>query len=149
MKGEQNKTQHKSKSVIFRVLTFFLLTAACIIFSILCLDQTLRPFFQNRKIFFSILTAVFFVLVCALSVWSAVKQKITLTKSLISVYAFLLFCLVLVFVLQKTGFFRIIQDKTAFQNYLERAGIWMPLLYIVLQYLQVVVLPIPGLAPTT
>lgn len=148
MKSEQNKTQHKSKNALFRVLTFFLLTAACIIFSILCLDQTLRPFFQSRKILFSILAAGFFVLLCALSVWSAVKEKATLTKSLISVYVFFLFCLVLVFVLQKTGFFRIIQDKTAFQNYLERAGIWMPLLYIVLQYLQVVVLPIPGIVST-
>ena len=148
MKSEQNKTQYKSKSAVFRVLTFFLLTAACIIFSILCLHQTPRPFFQSRKILFSILTAVFFVFLYALAIWSVVKQKAALRKAFISVYAFLLFCLVLVFILQKTGFFRIIQDKTAFQNYLERAGIWMPLLYIVLQYLQVVVLPIPGIVST-
>ena len=148
MKSEQNKTQNHSKSVIFRVLTFFLLTAACIVFAILCLDQTLRPVFQRRKILFSILAAVFFLLLYALSVWSAVKQKSTFTKSILSVYAFFLFCLVLVFVLQKTGFFRIIQDEATFQKYLERAGIWMPLLYIFLQYLQVVVLPIPGIVST-
>ena len=41
-----------------------------------------------------------------------------------------------------------IRDAESLQKYLENAGAWMPLLYILLQYLQVVVLPIPGIVST-
>lgn len=56
--------------------------------------------------------------------------------------------MVLLFILQKTGFLEIFQSPDRYKEYLESAGGWMPLLYIVLQYLQVVVLPIPGFVST-
>lgn len=67
---------------------------------------------------------------------------------LFSGYLLLLFFLVLLFILQKTGFLEIFQSPDRYKEYLESAGGWMPLLYIVLQYLQVVVLPIPGFVST-
>ena len=50
--------------------------------------------------------------------------------------------------LQKTGFFDLVQSSEGLQQYLEKAGIWMPILYIALQFLQVIILPIPGIVST-
>ena len=67
---------------------------------------------------------------------------------LFSVYFFTLFCLVLVFIFQKTGFFDLVKSSEGLQEYLEKAGIWMPILYIALQFLQVIILPSPGIVST-
>jgi uncharacterized membrane protein YdjX (TVP38/TMEM64 family) len=55
---------------------------------------------------------------------------------------------VLVFIFQKTGFFDLVKSSEGLQQYLEKAGIWMPILYIALQFLQVIILPIPSIVST-
>ena len=145
---QKRKDVIKDKSALIRVLIFFLLTAGSVVFSLLCLNLTKVSFFVKRKTLSTVFICLFFSLLCAVSLWTVYKEKTTFTKSLISVYAFILFCLGLLFVLQKTGFFVIVQDEQAFQAFLERFGIWMPILYILLQYLQVVILPIPSIVST-
>ena len=136
------------KSALIRVLIFFLLTAGCIVFALLCLNETRLAFFVKYKTQSVFLVCLILALLCALSLWSVYTAKTTLIKALLSVYSFILFCLVLLYILKKTGFFIIIQDEKAFQAYLERFGILMPILYIILQYLQVVILPIPSIVST-
>lgn len=48
----------------------------------------------------------------------------------------------------KTGFLEIFEDSERYKEYLEKAGVWMPVVYIILQYLQVIILPIPGFVST-
>lgn len=51
-------------------------------------------------------------------------------------------------ILQRTGFLELVKDETRFEEYLRTSGRWMPFLYVLLQFLQVVVLPIPGFVST-
>ena len=76
------------------------------------------------------------------------KEKNGLTKALLTIELLALFSFLLWWILQKTGFFETFGDAEKLQGYLEKAGIWMPLFYIVLQFLQVVLLPIPSVVST-
>ena len=130
------------------MLVFFALTAASIVFSILCISNSYIAFIQKYRALWIVLSVILLCGCCAAAIWSVLIGKNTLAKALLSVYVFLLFCLVLIFIFQKTGFFKLINSSEGLQNYLERAGIWMPILYIVLQYLQVILLPIPTVVST-
>ena len=50
--------------------------------------------------------------------------------------------------MQKSGFFKMIKTPESFKEYLEKSGQWMPIAYILLQFLQVVILPIPSFVST-
>ncbi len=62
------------------------------------------------------------------------------------IIAFILFDFLLIglYILLATGFLDVMRDEGSFQAYLERAGSWMTALFIALQFLQVVILPIPS-----
>ena len=147
MKNVKNEDRTIRKGWIFP-LAFFLLTALNIVFSVLCLYNTRLPFFTQNRVLFIVLAVVCMCALCSLSVWFSIKGKETWTKTLFSVYVFLLFCFVLILILQKSGFFEIVNTPDKLREFLERTGIWMPVLYIVLQYLQVIVLPIPSIVST-
>ncbi len=137
----------KNKQVA-SIISFILLTGACIVFAVLCLHNTAYLFVSKNKVIFSILTSVLLTGLCALAIWFVLLRKETLVKTLISLYVFLLFCFILIFILQRTGFFALVKDEDAFRQYLETKGKFMPLLYVILQYLQVVILPIPSVVST-
>ena len=145
---QENLEEKRERKVPRSILTFIVLTAACIVFAVLCIHYTQIAFINKHVILFSILSAVLLAVLCGFSVWLVLKKKETLAKTLISVYIFILFCLVLIFILQITGFFNVIKDEQSLQKYLEKSGAWMPFVYILLQYLQVVILPIPSVVST-
>ncbi len=62
------------------------------------------------------------------------------------IIAFVLFDFLVIgmYVLLKTGFLDVMRDEESFQAYIERAGAWMTAFFIALQFLQVVILPIPS-----
>lgn len=130
------------------LLVFFGLTATSIVFSVLCLSNSTLIFIQNNRAWLIAAAVILLSLCCGISIWFVVKGKDALAKASISVYVFLLFCLILIFIFQKTGFFKLVNSSEGLQNYLEKSGAWMPILYIVLQYLQVILLPIPTVVST-
>lgn len=73
-----------------------------------------------------------------------VLGKEVVYKCCITAYILLIFCALLLYILLATGFADIMRDEGSFQAYLERSGSWMTALFITLQFLQVVVLPIPS-----
>lgn len=145
---ETEEKKGSEKRTIVSIFVFFALTAGCIVFAILCFFQAKIPFIIRHATLLTVLSCVLLCALCALSIWLLLAKKEALAKTLLSVYIFLLFCLVLWFILLKTGFFEVIRDADSLQNYLENAGVWMPLFYIALQYLQVVILPIPSVVST-
>lgn len=136
------------KKKIFFLSAFFILSLACIIFTALVLDNIRNPFIQNNFWWLSLLAGGIYILSFIFSAYFLFREKENFTKAALSVYLFLLFCLLLVFILQITGFFSVFNDVEKLQEYLKKAGIWMPITYIVLQFLQVVILPIPGIVST-
>ncbi len=71
-------------------------------------------------------------------------KKEVVYKFCITAYILGIFFAVAFYILLSTGFFEIMNDEGAFEAYLERSGKWMTALFIALQFLQVVVLPIPS-----
>lgn len=145
--AEEKKEQFIKRSWPF-LLVFFAFTAACIVFGILCIYGTKISFIQEFKGLWIALAVALLCALCGVCVWLVIAGKDTLVKTFLSVYILLLFALVLLFVLQVTGFFEVVGSPESLQAYLERAGVWMPIVYILLQYLQVVLLPIPSVVST-
>lgn len=71
-------------------------------------------------------------------------KKETIYKFCITVYILMVFLAVGFYILLRTGLMEVFQDKDNFEAFLERSGNWMVALFILLQFLQVVVLPIPS-----
>jgi len=148
MKINQEEKRKPTKNQIFFLCVFFLFSVVCIVFSILCISKISHAFFVKYNVLLSIATAGLLLALCGFCVWCTLRGKETLTKTLFSGYILLTFCLVLAFILQKTGFFSVIKSAESLQKYLEDAGVWMPIFYIILQYLQVIILPIPSIVST-
>lgn len=145
---DEKNAEKRERKIPWFIILYFLLTAACVVFSVLCLHNTRLRFFKDNVTLFSVLAGVLLATLCGFSVWFSLAKKEVLAKTAISVFIFLIFCLVLIYILQVTGFFEIVEDEAAFQKYLEKSGGWMPVVYIVFQYLQVVLLPIPSVVST-
>ena len=141
-----NKTG-KARALPFIILGL-LLTLGCCVFFVLCLYYANIPLLSQNIVLFSALICLLFILLFFLSVCLTVKEKERAYKTCLSVLILLLFSAVLLFVLLKTGFFNVIKDENSLQQYLEEKGAWMPIVYILLQYLQVIILPIPGMVST-
>ena len=142
---QTNKDGEKSAFLFCSV--FFLLSLGCVIFGVLLLAEWNGIGVSHFSIWASVLT-VSICLGYILSLFFLLKGKETFAKSMLSLYIFALFCLLLVYLLQKTGFFLVLRDEKLFKEYLQKTGVWMPLLYMLLQFLQVVVLPIPSIVST-
>ena len=138
----------KSGGVLPLVITFLALSIACVVFAILCIYSTKIAFLASNRLLFSLLAGGFMVEFFILCVWFVIRAKETWYKSALSGLILTLFALIVLFILQKTGFFNVIQNQNTLQEYLESKGAWMPVVYTVLQFLQVVVLPIPSVVST-
>lgn len=141
------KKDNEKKNGLF-ILLFFFLAAANIVFITLCLHNVEKTFFTKNFHWLALLSSFLIILLCLLAIWLHFTQKESWSKLILSLFIFLLFLLILLFILQKTGFFKVIKNSDSLQEYLEKSGAWMPILYMVLQYLQVIVLPIPSVVST-
>ncbi len=142
------RSKINENAVMLFVVVFFLLSAACIVLGLLCLSEARVPFIVNHNVLCTVLIPIGICVFCAISVMLLLKGKDSLTKMAFSLYLLLLFCLILLYVFQKTGFFLIVESSESLTKYLEETGAWMPILYIILQYLQVIILPIPSVVST-
>ena len=130
------------------MLAFFIFTLASILLCVLCLYNSHVAFIQKYKgIFIALAIGVLFTL-CALAIYSILMEKTALKKSLLGIYLIILACEILIFILQKTGFFRLVDSSEKLQEYLQKSGAWMPVVYIALQFFQVIILPIPSVVST-
>ena len=59
-------------------------------------------------------------------------------------YILLIFAAAIAYALLETGFISVIRDAQQLEAYLERSGSWMAVVFILLQFSQVVLLPIPS-----
>ena len=146
MKEKTNRYE-KKKTAIF-LLVFFLFSIFTIVLGILCLQGVYEKLSRTAFFRFSMLILLGVSLVCGVCVWCVLTGKERTIKILLSVYFLLVFSLLVLLILQRTDFFEVIKSSESLQEYLARSGVWMPTLYILLQFLQVIVLPIPSVVST-
>ena len=80
----------------------------------------------------------------ALGIFFTVRGMEALGKGCFLLLVLLLIAAVVFFIILRTGFWEIMSDEELFRAFIERAGVWMSIVFIVLQFLQVVILPIPS-----
>ena len=146
--GLKRENKKQGSGLLPLLITFLMMSIACIVFAILCIYSTKIAFLANNRLLFSLLSSAFLTAFFVLCVWFVVKEREKWYKSALSGLILTLFALIVLFVLQKTGFFNVIQSQNALQEYLSSKGAWMPFVYTVLQFLQVVILPIPSVVST-
>ena len=71
-------------------------------------------------------------------------RKTIVYRFCIIAYILLIFAAAVAYALFETGFIEVLRDADKFEAYLERSGSWMSVLFILLQFAQVVLLPIPS-----
>lgn len=140
--------QKERKNNLLFIILLFALSIVCIVFSTLCIYGSKNAFVSKYATLFSVLSAVIFAAFSVISICFLYRKKEAFLKTCLSIYIFLALVLIFIYVLQITGSFEIIKDAERLQAFLEKAGVWMPILYILLQFLQVVVLPIPSIVST-
>ena len=145
MKDKTNRYEKKETAIF--LLIFFLFSIFTVVLGTLCLGGIGK--LQYASILrFSFLILIGVSIVCGICVWCVLSGKEKSVKILLCAYVLVIFSLLVLFILQRTGFFSVIKSSQALQEYLVRAGAWMPILYITLQFLQVLVLPIPSVVST-
>ena len=88
--------------------------------------------------------SVLSLVILLIGIVGALRGKEVLAKTCFLAQVLLLLAAVIFYVIIRTGFIEVIRDEEEFRTFLERAGVWMSLVFIALQFLQVVILPIPS-----
>ena len=148
MEENRNKLKDRRKSILLFLLLFFVFALSSILLGIVCLDGIQASFFKK---YFRLIALLYSVCICALfgiAVWLTITQKTVWQKTILSLFILLLFALTVCFILQETGFFNVVNTPESLRQYLEKTGAWMPIAYTFLQFLQVVLLPIPSVVST-
>ncbi len=148
MKEKKIVKRDGRKSDAFFLLVFFIFSLLTILLGVLCLYGVNNVWVSSNLLWLSIAVCLLATTVCGVFVWATLSGKEKTVKAGISVYALSLFFLLLCFILQRTGFFEVIKTSQGLEAYIQRAGVWMPIFYVILQFLQVVILPIPSIAST-
>jgi uncharacterized membrane protein YdjX (TVP38/TMEM64 family) len=140
--GREQEALLKNRIINFSIL--FVLAVAGVVFTALSSTHFSLPLFVRFRVW---ITAGLYVLVTAATILGLIfylKNKQVAYKLTLTVFVLLDFILILFYCLLASGFFSIVNDAETFQAYLASAGGWMDVLFIVLQFLQVVILPIPS-----
>ena len=132
------------KSRTYNVLMVTLFTVACIILELCCLINVKDGWVARFNLLLAIGAIALTLGVYACSLISYFKAVETIYKGTIVAYIFVTFLLAVVLGLLKSNFFEAVKTPETFANYLEGAGRWIPIAYILLQFLQVIILPIPS-----
>lgn len=130
------------------LILFWALSAFCIVLEVVCVRQTTIPFFEKNKEFWSVFLTSVTIVLFVLSAIFVLADNLVFVKLLLSGNIFVAIALTCLFFLQKTEFFEIVKNAETLQSFIGRAGVWMPIIYILFQFLQVVILPIPGIVST-
>ena len=88
--------------------------------------------------------SVLSLVILLIGIVGSLRGKEVLAKTCFLAQVLLLLAAVIFYVIIRTGFIEVIRDEEEFRAFLERAGVWMSLVFIALQFLQVVILPIPS-----
>ena len=131
------------KKILYSVI-IALLGAATIIFGVLYMDTTNIPFIVGHK---SLIITLFTVIIACISVAAIVFQlydKTFVYKITVITLALLTLSAVMLYVIKITGFWEKIGSIEKLREYVASYGAFTVPIFILIQFLQVAVLPIPG-----
>ncbi len=98
---------------------------------------------NNRRLFIWLTFGVLFAAYIAYVILYAFDKK-ALYRLIFSCFAFAVIFGLVFYLVTSSGFILKIKDIDALRDYIDDFGVWMPILYAVFCFLQVVILPVPG-----
>ena len=139
-----NENRDNRSTLWISVALITLLAVIGFIFAGLCANYFEVGFFYRYRILVSVMLFAVTFIVTALSFIFYFARLQVAYKLTLSIFFLWDFALILFFCLLATGFLTVVNSVESFKEYLLSAGVWMDILFIVLQYLQVIILPIPS-----
>ena len=137
-------TMKDKKQPLIQLLLLFLAGIALEVFCVLL--SFLPSIAANERLQGLLLYggSVLSLVILLIGIVGALRGTEVLAKTCFLAQILLLLAAVIFYVIIRTGFIEVIRDEEEFRAFLERAGVWMSLVFIALQFLQVVILPIPS-----
>ena len=138
------KKNKDKKRLPIRLLVLFLFSAIAISLILIVGADFPIPQIQAYLPAICTLCCVGIVLVCAAGTIYLCKQQLTIYKSCLSMLLLSIFFAVVLWIGKVSDFIVILQSPARFEEFLKTAGVYVPLVYICVQIIQVLFLPIPG-----
>ena len=114
---DREKNTSREEAALSIILVF--LSIACLIMGILFIGELKYAWIQARFIICAAIYAFLITLLCMVGIIFVFKEKKTISKVLLSVLVLLLFSVTTACILQKTGFFQVVDDAESLQAYLD------------------------------
>lgn len=137
----------KNKSSFRKILPYLLLAvcaATTVALTFVCVPRFRQGFiFEHAKVILSVAVCVELVYI-ALTLFFGARKSETVFKFMLTGIVLAAFLLLMLFIFQATGLMDKIGTVEKLRKLVESTGAWAPLIFIVIQFLQVVILPIPG-----
>ena len=127
------------------LLVLFVIGAATLCLLILVCLQVSISIIKKHQLMFLCLSCVSVVLMVAIGIVFLLQEKNTLYKSVVSALMLTIFFSILLLIAEWTDFITILTSEELYEQFLEKTGAWMPIIYIILHVIQVLFLPIPGI----
>ena len=137
-----NSTTRLKKILLF--LALILLAGLTILFSALYVNTFTGGFFYENKTLLVSSVTILVAVVTAISLAYLSSENKTIFKISVVVLAIISFALLLVYLLKISGIADKIDSIDDLRNYVASFGYLAVIIYVVMNFLQVVILPIPG-----
>lgn len=137
-----NSTDKLKKILLF--LALILIAGLTVLFSALYVNTFTGGFFYENKMLLISAVTILVAVVTAISLAYASNENKTIFKISIVVLAVISFALLLVYLLKISGIADKIDSIEDLRNYVASFGYLAVIIYVVMNFLQVVILPIPG-----
>ena len=134
----------KNIKLIINIMLLTLLGGAIIVFSTLYIDVVKNGFVYKYSLMLKITSIFLAIVLTVLTIIFMAAQKPVIYKSLVSALILILVGLIGLYILEKSGFLDRIDSTADLQKYIAQYGDLAKLMFIFIQFLQVAVIPIPG-----
>lgn len=134
----------KSAKTIFHITVILALSIVTQVFFVLILSRIAKPWQLWQKNLALFGGSFLNIALLAVDYLLYANGREVGYKAYIITDVFVAFSTIICYVLLVCGFFEVVNDEAAFEEFLKRAGTWMSVLFVLIQFLQVVILPIPG-----
>ena len=129
---------------VIPILIMILSASVVVVFTVLCMSKFKKGFLYEHATVITSVAVCIEIIYVALTAVFCVRKSETVFKLLLT--GLVLFAVILLglFIFQITGFFDKIDSAEDLQELIDRTGVWAPLVFILIQMLQVFLLPLPG-----
>ncbi|MBQ2740866.1 MAG: TVP38/TMEM64 family protein [Clostridia bacterium] len=142
-KNEKGKQQNRT-SIWKQLLVLFFLGGIALAAQLVVLIRLSIPIVQKHQTGIVVLCALVLALALFAAVLFLIKGKQAIYRSILSGLFLWLFFLLVLGIAEWTDFITVMQSEALYRDFLIKTGAYMPYIFIALQVVQVLFLPIPG-----